>query len=290
MLRSASTTTLTTIQRVDRAERESAFVADYELPAFVKLCSKVCAMYGIALPEAQLLQMLHEFIGKHFRWVTFEHFNLAFELNAANELEKKCEHYGALSVSFIGDVLTAYKPHRDKANLQIQREIAEAKEEESKQLKEKEMAVNDDSWRRMLAEDIASYKKAIAQVGAEAGVTTKLKILRLDERVRLIDSPGLDDVRAENSQITREFLKHIDVGILVVTGAADASQKRYLDDLRSHCESSVFVALNKIDEWDDLEPSALEDIVNQWKQVLQAEKIYPVCSKEETQYGQYRAE
>ena len=116
-------------------------------------------MYGIALPEAQLLQMLHEFIGKHFRWVTFEHFNLAFELNAANELSKKCEHFGALSVSFIGDVLTHYKPHRDKANMQIQREIAESKEEESKQLKESEMAVNDDSWKRMLQEDIHNFKK-----------------------------------------------------------------------------------------------------------------------------------
>ena len=76
-----------------------------------------------------------------------------------------------------------------------------------------------------------SRKQAVARVGAEDGVTTKLKILKLDERVRLIDSPGLDDVRAENSEITREFLKHIDVGILVVTGASDASQKRYLDDL-----------------------------------------------------------
>ena len=159
MLRNASTMTLTITQRIDRAERESAFVADYELPAFVKLCSKVCAMYGIALPEAQLLQMLHEFIGKHFRWVTFEHFNLAFELNAANELSKKCEHFGALSVSFIGDVLTHYKPHRDKANLQIQREIAESKEEESQGLKEKEMAINDDSWRRMLQEDLYNYQK-----------------------------------------------------------------------------------------------------------------------------------
>jgi small GTP-binding protein len=120
-------------------------------------------------------------------------------------------------------------------------------------------------------------KKAIAQVGAEAGVTTQLKILRLDERVRLIDSPGLDDVRAENSEITRDFLKHIDVGILVVTGAADASQKRYLDDLRAHCES-VFVVLNKIDEWDRLAPSALEKVTNQWQQVLNIEKIYPVCA------------
>ncbi|MBD1888571.1 GTPase [Coleofasciculus sp. FACHB-SPT9] len=122
-----------------------------------------------------------------------------------------------------------------------------------------------------------SRKKAIANVGAEAGVTTKLKVLRLDERVRLIDSPGLDDVRAENSEITQEFLKHIDVGILVVTGASDASQKRYLDDLRSHCDS-VFVVLNKIDEWDRLAPSALEKVINQWKEALQIEKIYPVCA------------
>lgn len=49
-----------------------------------------------------------------------------------------------------------------------------------------------------------SRKKAVARVGAEAGVTTTLKILKLDERVRLIDSPGLDDVRAENSEVTRE--------------------------------------------------------------------------------------
>ncbi|MEH1878680.1 GTPase [Nostoc sp.] len=122
-----------------------------------------------------------------------------------------------------------------------------------------------------------SRKKAIAEVGAEAGVTTKLKILRLDDRVRLIDSPGLDDVRSENSDITREFLKHIDVGILVVTGAADASQKRYLDDLLAHCES-VFVVLNKIDEWDKLSPLALEKVITQWKEVLKIEKIYPVCA------------
>lgn len=68
-----------------------------------------------------------------------------------------------------------------------------------------------------------SRKKVLAEVGAESGVTTTLKVLRLDERVRLIDSPGLDDVRTENSDITKEFLKHIDVGILVVSGSSDAS-------------------------------------------------------------------
>ncbi len=82
-----------------------------------------------------------------------------------------------------------------------------------------------------------SRKKAIAEVGAESGVTTALKVLRLDERVRLIDSPGLDDVCAENSAITRELLKHIDVGILVVSGSSNASQKKHLDDLRQQCDS-----------------------------------------------------
>lgn len=188
-LRNASTTTLTTTQRIDRAERESAFVADYDLPTFVKLCSKVCAMYGIALPEAQLLQMLHEFIGKHFRWVTFEHFNLAFELNAANELTKKCEHFGALSVSFIGDVLTHYKPHRDKANLQIQREIAEAVEEKSQQIKENEMAVNDDSWKRMLAEDIHNFKKEKYTVLEIRGVS----MMRWLEEAKYIDATTFTD-------------------------------------------------------------------------------------------------
>lgn len=117
----------------------------------------------------------------------------------------------------------------------------------------------------------------IATVGAEAGVTTKLKVLRLDEHVRLIDSPGLADVRAENSQITEEFLKHIDVGILVVTGASDATQKKYLDDLKASC-SSIFVVLNKIDEWDRHTPAALTKVIEQWQQDLQIDKIYPVCA------------
>jgi GTP-binding protein EngB required for normal cell division len=122
-----------------------------------------------------------------------------------------------------------------------------------------------------------SREQAIAKVGAEAGVTTTLKVLPLDDQVWFIDSPGLSDVRAENSNITREFLKHIDVGILVLIGAADASQKKYLDDLRLHCDS-VFVVLNKIDEWDRYSPSALEKVIAQWKEVLQIEKIYPVCA------------
>lgn len=118
----------------------------------------------------------------------------------------------------------------------------------------------------------------LAKVGATSGITKNLTILQLDEKVYLIDSPGLDDVRAENSEITKKFLKHIDIGIFVVTGSSDASQKKNLDDLRQHCDS-IFVVLNKIDEWDDLDPKVLDDIIYQWKNDLKIDKIYPTCTK-----------
>ncbi|MGE5655178.1 MAG: GTPase [Actinomycetota bacterium] len=118
----------------------------------------------------------------------------------------------------------------------------------------------------------------IAKVGAISGVTKDLIILKLDEKVYLVDSPGLDDVRSENSEITKKFLKHIDLGIFVVTGSSDASQKKSLDDLRQHCDL-LFVVLNKIDEWDDLHPTVLDEVINQWKKDLKVDKIYPICAK-----------
>lgn len=118
----------------------------------------------------------------------------------------------------------------------------------------------------------------IAKVGAISGVTKDLRIIKLDEKVCLIDSPGLDDVRKENSEVTKSFLKHIDIGLFVVTGSSDASQKKNLDDLKKHCDS-IFVVLNKIDEWDDLDSTVLDDVIHQWKNDLDVDKIYPICTK-----------
>lgn len=118
----------------------------------------------------------------------------------------------------------------------------------------------------------------IAKVGAISGITKDLTILKLDEKVCLVDSPGLDDVRAENSEVTEKFLSHIDVGIFVVTGSSDASQKKNLDQLRQCCDK-IFVVLNKVDEWDDLDPTVLNDVINQWKSHLGVDKIYPTCIK-----------
>lgn len=140
--------------RISLAERQSEFISKHDLPTFVKLCAKLCALYGLQLPEAQLLQLLKDFIDKHYSWCTFEHWNIAFELNASNQLEKKVEPFGALTITFIGDVLTLYKPFRDKANLEWKREINESQ----KQLQASPV-VHEEDWLNSLREDIDSFKQ-----------------------------------------------------------------------------------------------------------------------------------
>jgi small GTP-binding protein len=118
----------------------------------------------------------------------------------------------------------------------------------------------------------------IAIVGAKSGVTTKITAYRLDEHVLFVDCPGLNDVREENSLETKKFLSSIDIGLFVVTGSADTSQKENFQDLQRSCKK-VFVVLNKIDEWDDLEESAYHSIIDQWKSDLGTSKIYGTCTK-----------
>lgn len=116
----------------------------------------------------------------------------------------------------------------------------------------------------------------VAPVGAEAGTTKELRSFKLDDHVRIIDSPGLLDIRRENSEVTVEFLKFIDIGILVLTGAADSVQRGHLLDLRHSCDQT-FVVLNKIDQWDKNKAEAIAKVEQQWKNAIDVGHIYKVC-------------
>jgi small GTP-binding protein len=118
----------------------------------------------------------------------------------------------------------------------------------------------------------------IAPVGATSGVTTSVKFFRLDDDVIIADCPGLDDIKEENSQETIKFLEDIDIGIFVVTGSADKSQKKNFDTLVSSCKKT-FVVLNKSDEWDDHEDDGKEEVFQQWKHTLGIDEIYPTVTK-----------
>ncbi len=117
---------------------------------------------------------------------------------------------------------------------------------------------------------------AIFKVGAESGVTSEIQGVELTDKVNIVDTPGFNDVNPENSQISKQFLARMDVGILVISGSSDSNQKQHLDELKQLCDS-VFIVLNKIDEYDKLAPQALENVINQWKGALEVNKIYPVC-------------
>jgi small GTP-binding protein len=121
-------------------------------------------------------------------------------------------------------------------------------------------------------------ENAVAEVGATSGVTTDVKPYKIDDHVLIIDAPGLDDIKKQNSDETVKLLQHIDIGILVVTGSADTAQKKHYDALKEKAEH-VFVVLNKSDAWEHLNDSALQGVVEQWKTALGASKIYPTVTK-----------
>lgn len=117
----------------------------------------------------------------------------------------------------------------------------------------------------------------VAPVGPESGITKEVTAYQLDEKTLIVDCPGLDDVRRDNSKVTEGFLEKIDLGLFVVTGSADASQKENFEDLKKNAEK-VIVVLNKIDEWDHLKASKLEDVKRQWREVLGIDEIYGTCT------------
>ncbi len=118
----------------------------------------------------------------------------------------------------------------------------------------------------------------VATVGARSGVTTGFDVYDLTAQASIIDTPGLDDLKRENSEKTQGFLAHIHVGILVVTGSADASQQAVYQDLCKRA-GRVFVVLNKVDAGDDLEDSALNEVMEQWCGALATPRIYPTCTR-----------
>jgi len=77
------------------------------------------------------------------------------------------------------------------------------------------------------------------------------------------------------------FLNKIDVGIMVVTGSSDMSQQKIFQQLKKNSRI-VFVVLNKIDEWDHLDPPSVVEVENQWKDTIGlniSEPIYRTCVK-----------
>jgi len=126
----------------------------------------------------------------------------------------------------------------------------------------------------------AEKDKPKFKVGAKSGETTEVQITNIGKNIKVVDTPGLSDINKSNSQETKNFIEEegVDIGILVVSGSADTSQKEQYEYLKQHAEK-VFVVLNKADTFSE---DNLKIVLNQWKEQLGLspdEKIYPVVSR-----------
>ena len=118
----------------------------------------------------------------------------------------------------------------------------------------------------------------LAEVRARSGVTEKATSHRLDDHVLIMDCPGQDDVREELAAEAQILLNKIDIGIFVVNGSAEASQKKNFQELSNHAKKTI-VVLNQIDNWDDNEESELQEVIEQWRSTLGVTEIFPACTK-----------
>ncbi len=114
-------------------------------------------------------------------------------------------------------------------------------------------------------------------VGAKSGITTEVKFQMIGKSIKIADTPGLDDIKSENSQETIDMIAEgVDIGILVLSGSPDESQRIHYKNLKEKSEK-IFIVLNKADNFSS---ENLKLILNQWADLLGVdEKIYPIVSR-----------
>lgn len=120
---------------------------------------------------------------------------------------------------------------------------------------------------------------ALFSVNAKSGETTKVKFEALGDNILVGDTPGLNDINEDNSEEAKKLLEEgVDIGILILSGSADSSQKEHYDYLKENSKE-VFVVLNKADEYSQ---ENLNIVITQWKEQLGlpvSSNIYPVVSR-----------
>lgn len=112
----------------------------------------------------------------------------------------------------------------------------------------------------------------IVSTGAKPGETVEIKEIQYTDKITFVDTPGLDDINQENSQVTLDYYKKSDV-ILFFTNAAgtvlsDNELKNFKEIEKTN--KNIIIVLNKID--------AAEDIGGLVQYIQQATNYnYPVC-------------
>lgn len=94
----------------------------------------------------------------------------------------------------------------------------------------------------------------VAQVGAKPGETIGIDYYVYRDKIIFVDTPGLDDINAKNSEETLQFYKNADVVLFFLNAAGTVlseGERKSFELVRKTNKDIIFV-LNKIDAADDI--------------------------------------
>lgn len=97
-------------------------------------------------------------------------------------------------------------------------------------------------------------KEDIVSVGSKPGETIQIKEIPYKENIIFVDTPGLDDVVKENSEITLQYYKNSDVILFFLNAAGTVLSENELKNLKDieKVNQDIIIVLNKIDAADDI--------------------------------------
>ncbi|MFJ7887301.1 YcjF family protein [Lysinibacillus xylanilyticus] len=97
-------------------------------------------------------------------------------------------------------------------------------------------------------------KEDIVSVGAKPGETIHIKEIPYKENIIFVDTPGLDDVVKENTEVTLKYYKNSDVILFFLNAAGTVLSENELKNLKEieKVSQDIIIVLNKIDAADDI--------------------------------------
>ncbi|MGE7919658.1 GTPase [Viridibacillus sp. NPDC093762] len=94
----------------------------------------------------------------------------------------------------------------------------------------------------------------VAPVGANPGETQHVRKYIYKDKIVFVDTPGLDDIKSENSDLTMNFFHEADVVLFFLNAAGTVLSETELASLKkiSAVNKDIILVLNKIDAADDI--------------------------------------
>lgn len=117
----------------------------------------------------------------------------------------------------------------------------------------------------------------VAPVGAEPGETATINQYKYKDKIFFTDTPGLDDIKQEQSELTLQYYQDADVILFFLNAAGTVlseSERHTFEQIRK-MNDNIIVVLNKIDAAEDI-----QSITNYIRgHIGQAYNVIPISSK-----------